>query len=243
MSVNASKVPEDDNFLTKELFVSLAVLFVTLVLLYLWKKSNKTYRDVLLVGLCDSGKTALYSHLLFNKAVQTFTSQVENIGEFKNSKKSLRVVDIPGHERAFGKFWDVYKTSCKGIIFVVDSENVQTSVCDVADLLYRVITDDTIVSNKSKILVVCNKQDKLMAKGSEVIKTLLEKELDTLRITKANQLESIDGKKNNKTSLGKKKKSFEFSHCQIPVEFAESSLSASQDVVLEPVKNWLDKIQ
>lgn len=132
-------------------------------------------------------------------------------------------------------------------------------------LLYRILTDVTIQSNKSKIMIVCNKQDKLMAKGSEVIKTLLEKELyvfpwllivivilicieynvllyfrDTLRLTKANQLESIDGKK-NKTILGKKKKHFEFSHCQMPIEFTESS--ASQDVVLDLIKNWLEKIQ
>jgi hypothetical protein len=64
---------------------------------------------------------------------------------------------------------------------------------------------------------------------------------DTLRLTKSNQLESIDGKI-NKTILGKKKKRFEFAHCHVPVEFAEVS-SASQDVVLEPIKDWLDKIQ
>lgn len=63
---------------------------------------------------------------------------------------------------------------------------------------------------------------------------------NTLKLTKSNELESIDGKK-NKTILGKKKKHFEFSHCQMPVEFAEV-ISASQDVVLEPVKEWLEKI-
>lgn len=64
---------------------------------------------------------------------------------------------------------------------------------------------------------------------------------DTLRLTKSSQLESIDGKK-NKTVLGKKKKQFEFSHCQMPVEFAEVT-SVSQDVVVEPIKDWLEKIQ
>lgn len=54
-------------------------------------------------------------------------------------------------------------------------------------------------------------------------------------------MESIDGKK-NKTILGyKKKKRFEFAHCQMPIEFAEV-ISASQDVVLEPIKDWLEKI-
>lgn len=103
-----------------------------------------------------------------------------------------------------------------------------------------------------------------MAKGSEVIKTLLEKELyvfinqfikknlrfycccvlcfrDTLKLTKSNQLESIDGKK-NKTVLGKKKKRFEFAHCPMSIEFAEV-ISTSQDVNLESIKDWLEKIQ
>lgn len=68
---------------------------------------------------------------------------------------------------------------------------------------------------------------------------------DTLRLTKSSQLESIDGKK-NKTLLGKKKKHFEFSHCQMQVEFAEvisTESSESQDVFLNPIKDWLDKIQ
>lgn len=62
-----------------------------------------------------------------------------------------------------------------------------------------------------------------------------------MRLTKSNQLESIDGKK-NKTLLGKKKKHFEFAHCQMAVEFAEV-ISSSQDIVLEPIKGWLENIQ
>lgn len=110
----------------------------------------------------------------------------------------LRLVDIPGHERVFTKYLDIYKTTCKGVMFVIDSETVETDICDVAEyeihkefhlylrnylifihfrLLYRILTDITLQSNKSKIIILCNKQDKLMAKGSEVIKTLLEKEL------------------------------------------------------------------
>lgn len=64
---------------------------------------------------------------------------------------------------------------------------------------------------------------------------------DTLRLTKANQLESIDGKK-NKVILGKKKKHFEFLHCQMPIEFAEVSAS-SQEVDLDPIESWLEKVQ
>lgn len=129
-------------------------LFFLSVLFVLWKKGRKANRDVLIVGLCDSGKTALFSYLLYNKPIQSFTSQVENIGEFKSKKvcgkaifiyyqklnylwissqNLLRIVDIPGHERVFTKYWDAYKMNCKGVMFVVDSETVQTDICDVAE--------------------------------------------------------------------------------------------------------------
>ncbi|KAF0773679.1 signal recognition particle receptor subunit beta [Aphis craccivora] len=241
MSLTMIKAPWKDYYLFKELLLALIVVLFTVVLFVLWKKGRKANRDVLIVGLCDSGKTALFSYLLYNKPIQSFTSQVENTGEFKSKKNLLRIVDIPGHERVFTKYWDAYKMNCKGVMFVVDSETAQTDICDVAELLYRILTDATIQSNKSKIVILCNKQDKVMAKGSEVIKTLLEKELDTLRLTKSNQLESIDGKK-NKTLLGKKKKHFEFSHCQMAVEFAEV-ITSSSDVNLEPIKDWLENIQ
>lgn len=43
--------------------------------------------------------------------------------------------------------------------------------------LYTVLSDPTIQSNSPPLLILCNKQDQPLAKGSQVIKSLLEKEL------------------------------------------------------------------
>lgn len=109
-------------------FLSLSVLF------FLWKKKSQKRTDLLLTGLCESGKTLLFSQLLHKVVSETFTSISENIGDYVNENgKSLRVVDVPGHERLRGRFFDQYKKTAKGIVFVVDSVTVQKDVRDVAE--------------------------------------------------------------------------------------------------------------
>lgn len=101
----------------------------------MWKRKSFKRTDVLLLGLVESGKTVIFSQLLFDEQRETFTSIVENIGEYNESKngKALRTVDIPGHERLRSRFFDQYKNSAKGIIYVIDSLTVQKDIRDVAE--------------------------------------------------------------------------------------------------------------
>lgn len=73
--------------------------------------------------------------MLHKVVSETFTSIAENIGEYVNEDNgaTLRVLDIPGHERLRGRFFDQYKTTAKGIIFVIDSVTVQKDIRDVAE--------------------------------------------------------------------------------------------------------------
>lgn len=129
---------------------------------------------------------------------ETFTSIAENIGEYaiEGSGAVLRVIDIPGHERLRGRFFDQYKATTKGLIFVIDSVTVQKDVRDVAEYvlncvfvskrslivismlssyLYTILAEQSV--SRVPILIACNKQDETLAKGSSVVKGLLEKEL------------------------------------------------------------------
>lgn len=54
--------------------------FVVLIALYKRKKSSR--RGILLTGLCDSGKTLIFSQLIHSKYVQTHTSIKENIANY-----------------------------------------------------------------------------------------------------------------------------------------------------------------
>lgn len=127
------------------------------------------------MGLCDSGKTLLFSHLILDEEKETFTSIKENIGLLTTSSGELRLVDIPGHERLRGKFFDQYKNLSKAIVYVIDSVTVQKDIRDVADFLYTVLADKATVS--LPVIILCNKQDEELAKGEGIIKSLLEKEM------------------------------------------------------------------
>lgn len=79
---------------------------------------------------------------MHNELRETFTSIAENIGEYvvEGSGAVLRVIDIPGHERLRGRFFDQYKSTAKGIIFTVDSVTVQKDIRDVAEYVFQSIS-------------------------------------------------------------------------------------------------------
>lgn len=130
---------------------------MVIALYFLWKKKSQRRTDLLLTGLCESGKTLIFSQLLHNEARETFTSITENVGEYtmEGSGAVLRVIDSPGHERLRGRFFDLYKATVKGIVFVIDSVTVQKDIRDVAeyDEIYRFVYTVLICMNDiSKIV-------------------------------------------------------------------------------------------
>lgn len=90
---------------------------------------------------------------------------------------SLRIVDIPGHERLREKFFDQYKPLARGVVFVIDSVTIQKDVRDAAEFLYNILSDNTLANARVSYLILCNKQDLSFAKGANAVKAILEKEL------------------------------------------------------------------
>lgn len=52
---------------------------------------------------------------------------------FSHSQGALTIVDIPGHERVRQRFLDSYKTSARGLVFVLDSFTLSKDIRDVAE--------------------------------------------------------------------------------------------------------------
>lgn len=218
--------------------IAFFVVLITCVLLYIFRKKRAARTDFLLTGVCDSGKTLLFSQLVINKGRETFTSISENIGWYQCGRGSVKVLDLPGHERLRSKFFDKYKSQAKGIVYVVDSATLQKDVRDVADYLYTILADNA--TSSSAILILCNKQDEPLAKGSAVIKALLEKELNVIRSTRASKLESVDSSRDSTNSfLGKQGKDFEFAHLPQNVQILESSAKKNE---LNHLRDWIDRI-
>lgn len=197
------------------------VVLVTLALLFVWKKKRSARTDVLLMGLCDSGKTFLFTSLVLDEKKETFTSIKENLAYLTTSRGELRLVDVPGNERLRGKFFDQYKKLAKAVVYLVDSVTVQKDIRDVADFLYTILADKAIAN--LPVVILCNKQDEALAKGDAVIKSLLEKEINVVRQTRTSELQSVDQHNADTVFLGRSDRDFDFSQVSQQVKFIPCS--------------------
>ncbi|KAK3513600.1 hypothetical protein QTP70_026029 [Hemibagrus guttatus] len=226
------EITEQDPSFLIGIFVAIAVVIITIVLLKFFLSTKKKRNAVLLVGVCDAGKSLLFNRLLTGKFIQTVTSIKESKAPYraKNEKgTSWTLVDIPGHDSLRAQFVDKFKESARAIVFVVDSAAFQKEVKDVAEFLYFLLTDNVLINNAPTLLITCNKQDMVMAKSAKLIQQQLEKELTTLRVTRLAALTSQDGSVRSTVQLGKKGKDFEFSQLPLQVEFVECSARSNND--------------
>ncbi|KAM4041483.1 signal recognition particle receptor subunit beta [Anomaloglossus baeobatrachus] len=257
-SVSGQLLPDMD-FITQELalqdptvlsvLVALVVVLLSLVIWRLLRGRQSSRRAVLLVGLCDSGKSLLFCRLLNGKFRQTQTSISPNTSIYrgKNDKSSsFTLVDVPGHESLRLQFLDQYKTAVRAMIFVVDSSSFQREVKEVAEFLYHILTDATLLRNIPPILVACNKQDVSMAKSAKLIQQQLERELNTLRVTQSAAPSTLEGTNLPAAAqLGRKGKDFEFSQLPLKIEFVECNARDGKeegDANLGNVEGWLAKL-
>lgn len=172
-----------DQFYLNILIAVFLVVFVTFLLL---RKLKKPANVVLLAGLSDSGKTAIFSKVIFNKPKKSVTSLKEN--EASMDALGLKLIDIPGTERLRCRYWEQYRKNASQIIYVVDSTTVDSRLRDLSEYLYLLLGDPIVHKHKVRFTIACNKQDLEGAKKTDFIKTTLEKELNAIRATKKGQL-------------------------------------------------------
>ncbi|KAK6620270.1 hypothetical protein RUM44_006671 [Polyplax serrata] len=227
------------------LILAAVALIILLIALSIYRKTKVKKNGILLLGLCDSGKTLIFSRLLFKKFVHTHTSIKENVNEYVVGNASYKIIDIPGHERLRGRYFDQFKSLAKGLVYVVDSVTIQKDIKDVAEFLYSCLIDSSVTSSLPPLLILCNKQSDVTAKGSTVIKMMLEKEMNILRMTQTNQLQSI-GKSGGNAFLGKEGRDFEFSHLHpMKVDFAECSALTNdneKECNIEELEAWIERL-
>ena len=65
----------------------------------------------------------------------------------------------------------------RAVILVIDSVNFDKEVGDVAGLVYDILSDPSIVKKNISLLIVCNKQDHVLARRADAISKHLEKEM------------------------------------------------------------------
>lgn len=235
-SLDSDGLKVEDN--TIPIAVAVIVGLLTLLLLYLYTRKRRLGREVLICGICDSGKTTLFSQLLSAKLVQTYTSMTHNQMTLPvENKSSLELVDVPGHERVRGQVLESFSSTARAILFVVDSNTVSKQIRDVAECLHSILSLQIISQNSPPVLIICNKQDADLAKGSPAVQNLMEKEIEKVRRTRSSQLAGIEGDEGSVVFIGKEGKAFEFKDLACEVQFEECS--AIDLETLPGVKKWI----
>ena len=111
--------------------------------------NSSNFSDVLICGICDSGKTTLFSQLISAKLVQTYTSMTHNQMTLQvENKASVELVDVPGHERVRGQVLESFSSTARAILFVVDSNTVSKQIRDVAECLHSILSLQIIAKNR-----------------------------------------------------------------------------------------------
>lgn len=209
------------------LAVGVALFIVLLTIIWLLLGRKRKGGSLLLMGLSDSGKTALFTRLTHETVKQTVTSMKCNkgmyVGKLPSGKKAqITVADVPGYEKLRFKFFDELKADCGAIVFLVDSATFQKQIKDVAEFLYQVLTDSTIEARRPPLLIACHKQDLPLVKSADAVEALLEREFNLLRRT---QTATLGSSEETGKFIGRRDKDFEFCDLALEVDFCESGLA------------------
>ncbi|KAI7879091.1 P-loop containing nucleoside triphosphate hydrolase protein [Lichtheimia hyalospora FSU 10163] len=212
------------------------VLVVLALIVSLVLKQKSSRNTILLLGIPDAGKTALYTRLRFDKFVATVTSMKENEGSVTLVDKTFDLVDVPGHERVRLRYTDFLPVT-RGIVFVLDSTTVARQVREVAEYLYDILSDRKVQQQSTRILIACNKADMIIALPREKIIQRLESEINRLRSTRTAAVEkqASDDQDEHDVYLGFEGEDFHFDQLDNDIQIEMCSVEKNE---LDQVIDW-----
>ncbi|GAX76126.1 hypothetical protein CEUSTIGMA_g3569.t1 [Chlamydomonas eustigma] len=133
---------------------------------------------------------------------------------------SVRMVDVPGHERSRSKL-DKHLKDAKAIVFVLDAADITPHKAEAAEELFEILTHPTASRRKVPLLIACNKMDlDTQAHSLEFIRKTLEKQLDAMRKTRTTLSPEAKAKA---AVLGKPEKPFKLSGLRNKITIAPMS--------------------
>ncbi|PWU99453.1 hypothetical protein C4B63_9g305 [Trypanosoma cruzi] len=175
---------------------------------------------LLLIGLCGSGKTALFAQLVAQKCVSARTSMQPNRAVMTRSQLSSHkeeeeekessfsapsrvsngantsqvVVDFPGHRRLRDSLLSAIEEAMS-VVVVVDAVTIQDDRQEgaqaLAELIFSVLTSSAFYGVQ-RVLVACTKRDELTSYSAKAVRKLLEAEITRFVTSRRGDLQSLD---------------------------------------------------
>jgi signal recognition particle receptor subunit beta len=137
-------------------------------------------------------------------------------------EKVLNIIDVPGHYHMMERLNEAIDDS-KSIILMLDSKEKE-KFREAAEILYEILNNLTVLSERTPIVIACNKQDLIFAKKATTVEVELEKEIEELRRVKKATLTDDDTRKMRYLETQKKRFSFAEIGNGITVKFIECSV-------------------
>lgn len=183
--------------------VLIGTVFLVFQALGSFTSNNKRHSQptIIIAGPQGAGKTALYTLLTNGKAVETVTSQQQNVYnsfsipfDSDTDATHITLIDIPGHPKLFQRFDQTIAThsNIKGILFVVDAADCTPKGLEkMAQYLFRVLLRTEQRDGGIDIMIACNKADVFSMVPSSKLRDILQDELTDIRDAKVNSLGAV----------------------------------------------------
>ncbi|KAG5469547.1 hypothetical protein LSCM1_02770 [Leishmania martiniquensis] len=168
--------------------------------------------NTVLIGLPDSGKTALFMQLVHHQQLlESRTSMHANIGymcaaaQYGLSKgaKGVRVVDFPGHPRLREGMLRAISEAVN-VVVVIDAITVQDSqqegVSAVAELLFSVLQAPEFYGVQ-RLLFACTKRDEITSYTSKSVRKLLEAAMVTSIASRQNVIGRVESVRDSSNTV------------------------------------------
>jgi len=146
------------------------------VLTRLWSIWGDEQHRLIIVGLDNAGKTTIFYQFALNEVMVTSPTIGSNVEEIVFKNLHFTMWDIGGQD-SLRTSWSTYYTGAKGLLFVIDSTDVERLSIAKAEL-HKMISHEDL--KDASILIFANKQD---AKGA----------LSATEISKEMNLTSLKG--------------------------------------------------
>ena len=126
------------------------------------------------------------------------------------------------------------------IVFVVDSVNLMKDARETGELLFEVLTHKQLQGRGSMppMLIACTKSDKVTAYSADFVRKRLEKELNSVRGSRASALRDTDASSGSaaKKSLGKS----DDEPYAFPADVRATSVSVLKNANVDAVRKFID---
>lgn len=200
-------------------------------------RSSTPLLSLPLLHQCDQTKPQSVSAKCVGNSALCRFSTLSDSNQTAQSKKSIKIVDFPGHRRVREDLLTALPTS-GALVFVVDAVTIRSDIRPVAQFLYDLFTNQIVNKAALPVLVACNKQDIVTASRPAEVRSLLEKELDQLRSTRSSTPVQEGTQRGEEVFLGIEGEAFKLEHLPMEVTFVDSSAKEDE---LDEVKQWLVK--